>query len=621
MARREERASRDYVSDEQRSQSGCIGGHRCHLYFLTGPKRSRLVRARGGAQASFPGMASRSMTDTSPRGRRFRLPSLVVTALVVGGPAYGQDRTVEIDRIFGWATPNGPGCVVAVSQHGTPVVNRAYGLADLERGVPLTSGSIFDAGSVVKQFVAAAVLLLVEEGRLSLTGDVRKYVPELPDYGHAITLDRLLTHTSGIRDWTGLAPLTGRNVDALTLTLRQRSLDFAPGEEWAYSNSGYVLLKEIVARTSGMSFADFVRKRLFEPLGMKTTTYLTDLRDVVENRALAYEKAGNGWKLDVLLGNDRGGGGALLSTASDLLIWNEALTSVRLGRFVTEKLQEPATLSNGRRLGYARGLFLDTNRGGRVVWHTGGAAGYKSLLSRFPEQGLSLAILCNAGESADRTVTAFARRIFDLFVPGTTAPAADARAPATSAGGRHVEGLDLKSRSGLFFSERTGDPLRLGVENGRLRIQGGPPLDTVSRDRFRNPRGALRFMSQDEFELRVVSPDEIELTSMEGKATRYRRGRPQAPTAADLQALAGRYDNEETRAVLQVAPGMHGLLVRLNDSTPFPFAPVDRDTFQLGGMIVRFRRDKDGKVVGLAYSNPVVRRIEFTRLGDRPGDP
>jgi hypothetical protein len=217
-------------------------------------------------------------------------------------------------------------------------------------------------------------------------------------------------------------------------------------------------------------------------------------------------------------------------------------------------------------------------------------------------------------------VTTFARRIFDLFVPATTAPAAGADAPPTSAGDRPVVGLDLNDRAGLFFSERTGDPLRLRVENGRLRVQGGPTLDTVTRDRFRNPRGALRFMSQDEFELRFVSPDEIELTSMEGRTTRYRRGRPQAATAADLQALAGRYDNDETKAVFQVEPGTHGLLVRLNDSEAFPFAPVDRDMFQLGGMLLRFRRDKDGRVVDLAYSNPVVRHIAFTRQSDRPGD-
>lgn len=152
--------------------------------------------------------------------------------MLVGTPASAQDKTSEVDKIFSWATPATPGCVVAVSQHGKLVVNRAYGLADLERDVPLSTGSIFDAASLRKQFVAAAVLLLVEEGRLSLSDDVRKYIPELPDYGHKITLDHLLTHTSGLRDWVPLRNGANGSYDAMTMILRQRGLNFAPGEEW-----------------------------------------------------------------------------------------------------------------------------------------------------------------------------------------------------------------------------------------------------------------------------------------------------------------------------------------------------------------------------------------------------
>ncbi|MBA3949763.1 MAG: serine hydrolase, partial [Acidobacteria bacterium] len=341
-----------------------------------------------------------------------------LTAMLGDSPAHAQDKIADVDKIFSWVAPGTPGCAVAAAQHGKVVVNRAYGLADLERDVPITPASVFDAASIVKQFVAVATLLLAEDGKLSLADDVRKHVPELPDYGHTITLDHLLTHTSGLRDWDGLMPLSNGKADALTLTLRQRGLNFAPGEEWSYSNSGYVLLKEIVARTSGLSFAEFTRTRLFEPLGMTSTQYLDDMRDVVRNRALAYDKAGNRWRLDMQMGNDRGGGGALLSTAGDLILWNEVLTNARLGAAISEKLQEPARLSNGRKLGYARGLHLDINRAGNVIWHTGGSAGYRSVLARFPESGLSVAIMCNSGEGADSR-TAFVRRIFDIFVPAS----------------------------------------------------------------------------------------------------------------------------------------------------------------------------------------------------------
>ena len=544
------------------------------------------------------------------------LTLLIGLSAVLGGtPAYAQDKLAEVDKIFSWATPATPGCSVAVAQNGALVATRAYGLADMERDVPITPATVFDAGSVVKQFVAGATLLLVEEGRLSLTEDIRKYVPQLPDYGHKITLDHLLTHTSGIRDWDGLMPLTNGKADALTLTLRQRGLNFAPGEEWSYSNSGYVLLKEIVARTSGMSFADFTRTRIFEPLGMKSTRYVADMQEVVRNRVLAYDRAGSRWRLDVQTGNARGGGGALLATAGDLILWNQALTDARLGAFVTGKLHEPATLSNGRKVGYARGLMLDSNRGGQVIWHTGGAGGYKTVLARFVESGLSVAALCNAGEVSEGT-TRFARGIFDVFVPDTGAPGAQAKAPDAATTTAPIEGLDVTTKAGLFFNERTGQPLRLIADNGRLRVQNGPPLVALAADRFRNTRAALSFMSNDMIELRFLSSAAFELTSMEGQVTRFRRAETFAPAQTDLKAFAGRYQSDEIGGFVDITVSTGGLTGRANDDAGpgLPFRPVDRDTFQLAGVILRFTRDAAGKVVGITYSNPVVRNVAYVRV-------
>ena len=544
------------------------------------------------------------------------LVSCVVTASLVGTPVYAQDKTAEIDKIFNWTKPNEPGCTVAVSQHGKLLMNRAYGLADLERDVQLSPGSVFDAGSLRKQFIAAAVLLLVEDGKVSLSDDIRKHIPELPDYGHKITVDHLLTHTSGIRDWTGLLPLAGGNTDALTLILRQRGLNFAPGEEWSYSNSGYVLLTDIVARASGMPFVEFSRKRLFEPLGMKTTRYVDDMKVVIKNRALAYAKSGNSWKWDMKLDNDRGGG-ALFTTAADLSVWNEALTSARLGGFVTDKLQEPASLNNGRKLSYARGLNVDTYRDGKRVWHSGAAAGYSSLLARFPDQAVSVAIMCNLDEGAQG---AYASRIIDLFLPPAVAESSvGANARAANAGGAGVTGVDLNGRAGLFFNEQNGQPLRLAVNNNTLTIAGGGPLVALASDRFRNQRASLFFMSLAEFDLRFLSSDQFEIETKEGTKTRYARAQPYTPNEADLQAFAGRYRSDEIGAFFDIAPGKDRLMGRANDA-PGPaleFRPVDRDTFQLAGVILRFRRDKAGKVLAVDYSNPVVRNIKFMRVNDR----
>ena len=545
-----------------------------------------------------------------PRRRCARFLLAPLTLVALAATATGQDSTQdissEIGEILSWVTPSSPGCAVAVASNGELIVHSAYGSADLANEVPLTTDTVFDIGSVVKQFVAATVLLLVDDERCSLSDDIRKYVPELHDYGHVITIDHLLTHTSGLRDWTGLRRLSTEDEDALTMILRQRGLDFPPGEEWSYSNSGYVLLKELVARLTEMTFAEFAHRRIFEPLGMKATTYAIDPGEGQEKLAIAYEKQGVEWREDVLVGNERGGGGALLSTVGDLITWNAALRDARLGELVTEKLGEPARLNNGRELGYTRGLFLEDSPGRRLYWHTGSAGAFKALLNRFPDQGLSIAILSNAGENANRME--LARRITDLLLPASDSPDA---APSAAA-----QEVDVTSRAGMFFSERSGDPLHLVAQRGELRIVGGPPLVPVAEDRFRNAQPMLSFMSQDDFEVQFLSNDQLELESMEGEITRYRRAEPAAPTAEELRAFAGSFQSDELLAVLEVeAEGDH-LSMRLNDSPPFRFATVDRDAFQFRRFFVRFRRDEGGKVEALEFSNPVLRRVRFTRMND-----
>lgn len=546
----------------------------------------------------------------------FRFITLLLVALVTGTTACAQDKINEIDKIFSGITPTAPGCVCAVSQNGKIVLNRAYGLADLERNVPLTTNTIFDAGSVVKQFVAASVLLLVEEGRLSLSENIRKYIPELPDPGHKITLDHLLTHTSGVRDWTGIRPLTEGDPDALMMTLRQRGLNFAPGEEWSYSNSGYVLLKEIVARTSGMSFTEFTQKRLFGPLGMKHSNYLLDMTDLVPNRALAYGMDKGRLKLDMHFGNDRGGGGALMSTPGDLLLWNEALANGTLGAFVSNKIQEPAILNNGRKINYARGLFLDTGRAGnKIIWHSGGSAGYSTLLGRYPDQGISIAIMCNADGGAR---SAYASRIVDLFLPpASRGIAAESNSPGTSGGGTSIAGAEPAGKAGLFFNEQTAQPLRLAVNNGTLAIAGGGPLVTLSPDRFRTQRSSLSFMSQADIEIQFLTADRFEIRTKEGGRMAYRRAGGFKPSVADLNAFAGQYESNEMGSVLEIVPEKEGLVMRFyrNPSKALHFKPVDHDTYMMNMMTIRFIRNKEGKVVGYDYSNPLVRNVRFTKLG------
>jgi len=522
--------------------------------------------------------------------------------------AFAQDKTGEIDKIFSWATPSTPGCSCMISQNGTIVASKTYGSADLEQGVPVNVNTAFDIGSTRKQFIAAAILFLVKDKRLSLTDDIRKYIPELPDYGHKITIDHLLTHTSGIRDWTGILPLASGNPTAFSLILRQQHLNFVPGDEWSYSNSGFVLLTTIAERITKRPFSELARTHIFEPLGMKNTTYIADMQEVIPNRALGYSKQGSDWKLNMYLGNDRGGG-AIFSTANDLTLWNNALTSGGLGTFVTEKLQEPAKLNNGRKLGYARGLTLDPYRDTKLVWHSGGAAGYHTWMGRVPSQGLSIAVTCN---SDAMSATAIANRLLALYVKSTAAPVAEDGPPPTLKGDTLIK---AQKYTGLYFNEQTLEPITLALDKDRFRVAGGPGLAAVAKGSYRRWGATVFYMSQDRFELNFLSPNQFEIRSMEGKTTRYRRAHTYTPSAADLQAFTGRYQSSELGALIEVTPGKDAILAHLNDASgqDLEFRPVDDDTFQMRGIFIRFLRNQSGKVTGLNYSNPVVNNIKFTK--------
>lgn len=539
--------------------------------------------------------------------------SLAAAALTFGTAALAQDKTAQIDRIFSFATAETPGCAVGVSQNGTVIANRSYGLANVERRVPLSQSSLFDIGSTQKQFTAAAVLLLANDGRLSLSDDIRKHLPELPDYGHTVTINHWLTHTGGIRDWTGLLPMADEGTGVLQLLLRQRGLNFVPGEEWSYSSSGFELAKEIVARVSGMSFGEFARTRLFAPLGMRSSAYVPDIMQAGSNAAMGYQKDGDSWKPFMRLGNNRGGG-AIVSTVSDLVRWTDALASGKLGKSVTDRLHERTRLNNGRTLQYARGLIIDNSPGGLVISHSGGAAGFSTWMGRVPEHNLSVAVSCNFDPVS---ATNLAGRVID----NVYLPPADSAALARWRATRPVAaaGVDVSAREGLYFDERTGEPMRLTVTNGRLVVANGPPLVPVSATTFRIMRPVTFFRSEDDFVMTFTESGDIEFKSMEGQVTRYRRAQPYTVTPADMQGVEGRYQSAELGSVFEIIPGTNVVSMRF-ESAPdksLELTPVARDTWMYRMMIVRFRRDAGGKVEGFVYGNPIVRGIRFARIGNR----
>ncbi|HEY5062540.1 MAG TPA: serine hydrolase domain-containing protein, partial [Gemmatimonadaceae bacterium] len=317
----------------------------------------------------------------------------------------------RIDGIFAQFNRSTPGCGVGLAADGRPIYVHGYGSANLEYGVPNTDSTVFESGSVAKQFTASAILLLVADGKLRLDDDIRKYLPEVPRFGgQTITIRNLLTHTSGLRDQWGLLGIEGRGpgqqvhtpMTTLDLVAHQKMLNFPPGSEYLYSNTGYALAGIIVERVSGMTLGGFSRTRLFEPLGMAHTQLRDDFTRIVPNRATAYAgSAASGYHLDMPFTNMVGNGG-VLSTMTDLIRWNENLDHpVVGGPAYAAAMQTPMRLTNGRTINYALGLIVSSYHGAREVSHSGSTAGYSTFLARYPEQRLSVAVWCNqAGVNA-----------------------------------------------------------------------------------------------------------------------------------------------------------------------------------------------------------------------------
>jgi CubicO group peptidase (beta-lactamase class C family) len=362
---------------------------------------------------------------------RLRLHLLFLLVVTAGFAATSavraetQDQTARVDQLFQqWDKPTSPGCAVAVMKDGRIVYQRGYGMADLDRGEKITPTTVFHVGSISKQFTAAAVLMLEHESKLSLDDAVKTYVPELPDFGVKISLRHLLHHTSGLRDQWELLTLAGwraviRDEDVLAMMSRQKALNFPPGSEFLYSNTGFTLLAQIVKRVSGKTFRDFTTERLFHPLAMEHTHFRDDHAEIVKDLAYGYSQKDDRFALS-LPNFDTVGATGLLTTVGDLSLWDENFYTARVvGEPVITELQEPGQLNDGTAIDYATGLEVSKYRGLKTVDHAGGDAGYKADLIRFPEQHFSVATLCNL---ASINPSALNRKIADIYLASDLAP-------------------------------------------------------------------------------------------------------------------------------------------------------------------------------------------------------
>ncbi len=541
---------------------------------------------------------------TRPRQTARLAALMILTAL----PVAAQSPAALLDSTFAqWASTHGPGCTVGVDFAGTRTT-RGYGMANLEYGVPLRPESVIESGSVAKQFTSAAVALLALRGRLSLDDDIRRHLPEVPDFGKPITIRNLLQHTSGLRDqWAllsiqGFPPGTEVHTLAriLDLVQHQQRLNFTPGDEYLYSNTGYALAAIIVQRVSGKSLAEFSRDELFTPLGMTRTEWRADYRKVVADRATAYSPAAAGWLQDMPFTNVYGNGG-LLTTVSDLLRWNEALTKGTIpgGTALVALLETPGKLNDGSPIGYGLGLGVGTFRGLRAVTHGGATAGYRTYLARWPTRDLSVAVLCNAG-SADAGGAANRIAVRLLGLPATEPPPSAAVA---------IEAAELQGMAGTYRDSTSDQTMTFRVvENGLTASNGGPSAALVhlGGGRFWHPAaGEFRF------ERKGAQWEVVQY------ADAWRRFRPEPPTSgapAPLGDYVGEYRSPELEVTYSIAAQGQALVLRSRPDDRTSFQPAYRDGFRNGGQTIRFIRGPKGPVTGFRVFAGRARDVRFERV-------
>ena len=422
-------------------------------------------------------------------------------------PAAAQSPTIRptsalspwVDSVFApYNRRNVPGCAVGVVQRGQLVYSRGFGEAILLTHVRNTPSTAFYVASLSKQFTALSVLLLEQDGKLSLDDDIRRWVPEVPNLGR-ITLRHLLDHTSGLRDYYGLLSINGwRPNELLTerefldLISRQRALNFAPGTEFLYSNTGYALLSIVVRRASGKSLRDFASERIFTPLGMRNTQFRDDHTHAIEHEAIGYVPQDGGYavsipQLDVV------GDGGVFSTVEDLARWDANFETATVGGPEgVKRLQQTATLPDGRSTGYALGLSVGNFAGSRVVSHSGAYGGYRSTFLRFPSDRLSVITLCNVSTMSSQLAEQVASiylgaRFGDGVDPFPSSLPRFLPAPADP-----LKGLQDPDEQvwleGKYYSPELGMEVVVRSENSRLLVRRAGASDLIfsriSRDVF-----------------------------------------------------------------------------------------------------------------------------------------
>ena len=544
--------------------------------------------------------------------------------------------SAKVDQLFSIVDPRiAPGCAVAVIKDGRIVHKKGYGLADLDHDVPITPSTVFQVGSLSKQFTATAILLLAQDGKLSLDDEVKKHIAEFPDFGERVTIRHLLHHTSGVRDQLQLLALTGwrytqdliTDEDVLELVARQKALNFRPGTQHLYSNTGYTLLAQIVKRVSGQSFREFTTKRIFEPLGMTHTFFRDEFGEVVKGQAYAYvprallnrpppgaeepaptaDRRTEGFRLNPPNSNNVGPTN-LLTTVEDLFLWDQNFYEPKVGGpDLIRQLQQKGKLNNGEEIFYALGLGIETYRGLPTVEHPGTDAGYAADILRFPQQKFSVALTCNRAGSAPANL---ARRIADMYLADKLGPVEGkvVFTPVT------LPEEQMTVYPGLYLDEQDKTVIRI------LRKPGAASALLIRREEFQpadkeifhsvNAARSLEFRGSNS-----GKPATVLLKDRGATINTLTRMAEVTLTPDQLKAYAGEFVSEEIDPVFRVSIENGKLFLRRVKNAPAVLDPLRADLFQVGGgrVTIEFVRGPKREVTGFLFSTTRILNMTFRR--------
>ena len=519
--------------------------------------------------------------------------------------AISADRLAPVEQALTPFTPDKPGIAALVTVGGEVVFERYLGGADLEHGVPVGAATRFHVASVSKQFTALAVLLEAVAGRIDLDADVHAYLPELADYGATVTVSDLVHHTGGLRDQWELMTLSGTPPDGLirqsaivAMAARQRELNFLPGTDFRYSNTGYSLLAEIVARTSGKPFAAYLDEAVFGPLGMRETLVYGDASRLLAGRAMSYRLGADGDVRLARLNYSNYGATSLHTTPRDLARWADELLRPRvLGAELIARMTEPGRLKDGTPLNYGFGIMRDELNGRPALTHGGADAGFRAAFDCYPGDGAAVLVFSNG--QAD--VGAIARTLADAFL----GPASVASAPPTPAA------ASLAALAGYYVSD-WGLDLTLEVSVGKLIARGAGASAPIEAKFL--PNGAFYLLAPNACFSRTSGGDLTQQQSVGGLAAVYRRTERVQPSAENLAAFAGRYRSDEIDSTYELAVDGAGLTLSCLRFAPLKLAPAGRDAFDSQMLRLVFVRDGADAPSGFTVSTGRVRGLAFRRI-------